>query len=414
MSRRIALRNCVSITLIATLLAFGLAGCFHSKASSPPNPTRSTNQGMDSPEHATNPPEPPNPVTYHAKLLAVGDIMVHMPQLSAYYDAASGRYDFSPWFAEVTPLLREGDWVVGNLETTLAGRDLGYSGYPRFNSPPELAEALGGAGINLVSTANNHSMDRGFAGIERTLARVREAGIIPYGTAATAEEAQQLVIAERNGIRMGFLAYTYGTNGIPIPEDKPFAISLIDPDRMAADIARLREAKVDAVTVSLHFGTEYQRQPNESQIALVRQAIGAGADIILGSHPHVVQPYDIVEVPAEESVLNENRRGVVIYSLGNFISNQQGDWKDVGLIFGVELEKTVYPDGTSTTTWNRIDLKPTWVHIGKQKNKNVYTIVPLRETLAARANPRWSEADFRKMETLLAGVEKLLHTYQPE
>lgn len=398
----------IRIACICTvlLLSIGLAGCLSGPAASgSPGPAPHPSETMT--------PDPPKPQTFRATLLAVGDIMVHMPQLPAYYDAARKRYDFAPWFADVAPLLKGGDWVVGNLETTFAGAELKYTGYPHFNSPPELAEALHGAGFNLVSTANNHSLDRGFAGIERTLDRVREAGIIPFGTAASAEEAERLVIVERNGIRMGFLSYTYGTNGIPLPDDKPYAVSLINPARMTADIARLRENQVDAIAVSLHFGTEYQRTPNESQISLVRQAIGAGADIVLGSHPHVVQPYDIVEVPADESYRNEPRRGVVIYSLGNFISNQQGDWKDVGLIFGVELEKTVFPDGTSVTVWNHVELKPTWVHIGARNKKNVYTIVPLRETLAARDDKRWSAADFHKMEQLLNGVDKLLHTYQP-
>src|SRR5690606_5105678 len=129
--------------------------------------------------------------------------------------------------------------------------------------------------------------------------------------------------------------YTYGTNGIPIPSDKPFAVSLIDTDRMTREIGRLRDAGVDVVTVSLHFGAEYQRLPNAEQRRIVRSAVGAGADIVRGSHPHVVQPYDIEDVPASESALQQERSGVVIYSLGNFISNQTGDWKDVGLVFGV-------------------------------------------------------------------------------
>lgn len=398
---------------VAILLLAGMLGCSNNPAASEPPRAAPAKKESDVPIPVPTQSVPSQPETFRATLLAVGDIMVHMPQLPAYYDAANDRYDFSPWFASVAPLLQEGDWVVGNLETTLAGAELKFSGFPRFNSPSELAAALRGAGIDLVSTANNHSLDRGFAGIERTLDRVREAGIIPFGTAASAAEAERLVIVERKGIQMGFLSYTYGTNGIPFPEDKPYAVSLIDPEHMTADIARLRDAQVDVVTVSLHFGTEYQRLPNESQTDLVRQLIGAGADIVLGSHPHVVQPYDIVEVTAAESARNEPRRGIVIYSLGNFISNQQGDWKDVGLIFGVELEKTVYPDGKSVTVWNRIDLNPTWVHRSTQNKKNVYKIIPLRETLAARDDEGLTAEDFRKMEKLLDGVDKLLRTYQP-
>lgn len=367
----------------------------------------------DAPNPVPTPaPTPALPLEFEATLLAIGDIMVHSPQLPAYYDADSDRYDFTEWFERVAPIFREGDWVVGNLETALAGADLKYTGYPRFNAPAELADALREAGVQLVSTANNHSMDRGFAGIERTLDHVRQAGLIPYGTAASAEEAERIVTAERGGIQMGFLAYTYGTNGIPIPSDKPFAVSLIDTDRMVREIGRLREAGVDIVTVSLHFGAEYQRLPNDEQRRIVRAAIGAGADIVLGSHPHVVQPYDIVNVPADESPLQQERSGIVIYSLGNFISNQTGDWKDVGLVFGVHLKKIQQPDGSSATTWDRVSFVPTWVRITGQGRNRHYTVLPLRETLASRDVPGMAESEYARMQKMLDGIEQHLHAYQ--
>lgn len=335
-----------------------------------------------------------------------------MPQLPAYYDTKRKRYDFSPWFEKVKPIFGAGDWVVGNLETTLSGADLKYSGYPRFNAPKEVAEALRGAGVGLVSTANNHSMDRGFVGIQRTLRNLRSAGVIPIGTSESAEDAKRLIIVERNGIRMGFLAYTYGTNGLPVPPDKSYAVSLIDKTAMARDIRRMKEAGADVVTVSLHFGVEYQRLPNDEQCGIARFAVGSGADIVLGSHPHVVQPYDIVEVPASESATGEARRGAVIYSLGNFISNQTEQWKDVGLIFGVHLVKTVRADGTTVTAWDRITLSPTWVHIRVINKKSHYTIIPLRETLEARNDPKLTQADYSRMKKLLAGIDSHLHTFR--
>ncbi|MBW5446556.1 CapA family protein [Cohnella sp. CFH 77786] len=356
--------------------------------------------------------EAPAPETGEATLLAVGDIMVHSPQLPGYYDSKAKRYDFSPWFSRVAPLLSEGDWVVGNLETTLAGADLKYTGYPRFNAPEQLADALRKAGFGILSTANNHSMDRGFAGVQRTLRNVRKSGLIPFGTAESLQDAKRLVIVERGGIRMGFLAYTYGTNGIPVPADKSFAVSLIDPKRMAADIRRLREAGADVVTVSLHFGMEYQRLPNDDQRKIVRAAVGSGADIILGSHPHVVQPYDVIRVPATESPLKQARQGLVIYSLGNFISNQTENWKDVGLIFGVHLVKSKQADGSTETTWDRIDLTPTWVHIRLADNKRYYTVLPLRQTLETRSDPMLTDSDYARMEKLLAGIERHLHTFR--
>lgn len=339
--------------------------------------------------------------------MAVGDIMVHSPQLPAYYDPKTGRYDFSPWFRKVKPLLSEGDWVVGNLETPIAGADLKYSGYPRFNAPPELADALRGSGFQILSTANNHTLDRGYIGAARTLRNLRGAGLVPVGTALSRTDSQRLVIEERNGIKLGFLAYSYGTNGIPIPKDKPYVINLIDRKTIAADIAKLRRAGADAVVVSLHFGTEYQRMPNDSQRSLARDVIASGADLILGSHPHVVQPYETVEVP-DAGAPGGSRRGFVIYSLGNFISGQKDDWKDVGVILKLTLSKTTAADGTSRTEWGDVEATPTWVHSRIVNKKKYFTVLPLPETVAQKNEPGLTEADYKKLTALLNGLNRHL------
>lgn len=345
-----------------------------------------------------------SPAVAEATLLAVGDVMAHMPQLPAYYNKTTKSYDFSPWFGKVAPLLRKGDWVVANLETPLAGADLKYSGFPRFNAPSELAKALAGAGVQLVSTANNHAMDRGFAGIVRTLANVRKANLVPFGTSASEQEANRLVIEERNGIKLGFLARTYGTNGIPIPADKPYTVDLIDLDDLKGDIAALRAAGADAVSVSLHFGTEYQRLPNDEQKRIVRSAIASGADIVLGSHPHVVQPYDVINIPATESFDGRSRSGVVIYSMGNFISNQTGPWQNVGLIFGVRLTKTAQADGTFLTRWDNVTLTPTQVHIDRRDGKRHYTVLPMEQTLKTRNFATLTSKDYAAMTERLKQI----------
>lgn len=369
-----------------------------------PTPSASASDSLLSP--------PSEPKRLEASLLAVGDIMVHMPQLPAYYNKTTKRYELTPWFSQVKPLFQQADWVIGNLETPIAGEDLKYTGYPRFNAPYELAEALVHSGMQLVSTANNHSMDRGFPGIKRTLDNLHKAGLIPIGTAETAEQAQKLIIVEKNGIRMGFLSYTYGTNGIPTPSDKPYAVNLIEINAIKRDITKLKAAKADMVTVSLHFGQEYQRLPNEDQKKLAHEIIQAGGDIILGSHPHVVQPFEEIIIPASESEDGLPRRGIVIYSLGNFISNQTTEWKDVGLIFGVHLVKTIEPDGSSFTTWDNITTEPTWVHIIKKQQKRYYTILPLKSALKNRSFPDLTDSDYNKMNNLLSGINKHLYTFQ--
>jgi poly-gamma-glutamate capsule biosynthesis protein CapA/YwtB (metallophosphatase superfamily) len=399
------------ISLLSSVLL--LTACLHVRAPAPLT-SAATADGLAASASPGNPASPAakNRIN-EATLLAVGDIMVHMPQLPAYYDSALKRYNFSPWFTRVAPILQTGDWVIGNLETPLAGAELKYTGFPRFNAPAELAEALYGAGVGLVSTANNHAMDRGFAGVQRTLRNIRKTGLIPVGSAESPEDSERLTILERNGIRMGFLSYTYGTNGMPVPKDKPYAVNLIHTARIAEDIRRLREADADAVTVSLHFGTEYQRMPSGDQRRITREVIGSGADIVLGSHPHVIQPYDVVEVPASESSLGENRKGLVIYSLGNFISNQTGNWKDVGLIFGVRLVKSAGADGTFVTTWDEVRLIPTWVHIDRPNGKpRHYTILPIRQTLEERSEPHVTDAEYKHMKSILGGIDQHLQTFR--
>lgn len=359
-------------------------------------------------DSASDLPPEPVPIKREASLIAVGDIMVHTPQLPAYYDPSTKRYSFDPWFEQVKPIFQTGDWVFGNIETPLAGQDLKYSGYPRFNAPAELADALVDAGFNVVSTANNHTMDRGFPGVVRTLDHIRKTGLIPVGTAIDSTDAMRLTIEERNGIRMGFLAYTFGTNGIPIPEDKAFAVNLIDSEAIVRQIGLLRHAGADVVTVSLHFGLEYHRMPKRQQIDLAHKLVGAGADIVLGSHPHVVQPYERISIPASESADGVAHNGVVIYSLGNFISNQTGDWKDVGLILKVDVSKTEQPDGTSVTELEHIQTIPTWVHIQSIRKQRHYTILPLEQALAKRDDPTLTAQDYARMKQLLDGISRHL------
>mgnify|MGYP002402584369 CR=1 FL=1 len=334
--------------------------------------------------------------------------MVHMPQLPAYYDAATKRYSFDPWFEQVKPIFETGDWVFGNLETPLAGQALKYTGYPRFNAPAELAADLVDAGFNVVSTANNHTMDRGYPGVVNTLENVRKSGLIPVGTAADAKDAQRLTIVERDGIRMGFLAYTYGTNGIPVPEEQAFAVNLIDSEVIARQIASLRSAGADVVTVSLHFGLEYHRMPSKQQVELARKLIASGADIVLGSHPHVVQPLERMSIPASESVDGYARTGVVIYSLGNFISNQSGDWKDVGLILKVNISKTEHADGTAAIELGQVETIPTWVHIESIRKQRYYTIIPMEQALLSRNDPKLKPKDYDALQRMLDGMNEHL------
>jgi poly-gamma-glutamate synthesis protein (capsule biosynthesis protein) len=174
------------------------------------------------------------------------------------------------------------------------------------------------------------------------------------------------------------LAYTYGTNGIPIPKGKDYLVSLIDEKKIVKDIAKARKQGADIIAISLHFGDEYQRQPNSEQKQLVEKLLKAGADIILGSHPHVVQPYKIFNFPGKNG---KTRKAVAIYSMGNFISGQNKKYTDLGVILQVNIRKT-FPEKTTEIT--RIKTIPTWVHRYTQNNKTKYRVLPLETTVSQK------------------------------
>lgn len=264
------------------------------------------------PAPATPPPAPPPP-SFRATLVAVGDIMMHQD-----VKRSAEAFGFDHLWAEVSPLLKAADVAFGNLETPVAPT-VGRPGVPFvFNAPAELPGALVAAGWTFVSTANNHAFDQGPKGIRETLARLDAAGLGQVGSGATRAEAEVPRILERNGLRIALLAFTdlfnVDLNGKPeAPWVRPLDLAEAIPAIQAV------RPQVDAVVVSVHWGNEYQHQPSPRQREAARQLVGAGVDVILGHHPHVLQPVAWVEA--------EGRRGLVAYSLGNFISNQDRTWR---------------------------------------------------------------------------------------
>jgi poly-gamma-glutamate synthesis protein (capsule biosynthesis protein) len=267
------------------------------------------------------------PTTDTIRIAIVGDLMCHSTQYLSAKTAAG--YDFRPAFQAVKPYLAAADLAFGNLETVTAGESEKYSGYPMFNTPVEYLDALADAGFDVITTANNHSLDRRFPGVERTLEALEARTLLHTGTARSPEERETPLIVTVKGLRLGILAYTYGTNGIPMPAGKPFAVNLIDTLAMAEDIRRSRSAGAEAIAVFLHWGQEYQRQPGPAQIALAGFLARQGVHLILGSHPHVLQPADWLGEPG--------RSPFVIYSLGNFFSGQRKPFTDSGIILELRL-----------------------------------------------------------------------------
>ena len=283
---------------------------------------------------------------------AVGDVLIH----DVVYNAARtpDGYNFKPMFSKVKPYLQAADLTFANQETMIGGANLGVSSYPRFNSPFEVGDALKGAGVDIVSIANNHTLDAGEEGIMRATAHWRKLGIEYVGAYRDNKDRKKLRIMQtKEGISVAFLAYTYGTNGLPVPKGKSYLVNLIDKERIASEIKRARNAGADAVVLSLHFGDEYIREPNNVQRELVQFAAKAGADVVLGHHPHVLQPVELVKGDADH-------RTLVIYSLGNIISGQLGVHKQTGGVLTWDFVKK-----GERTTVEHPRFMPTWTPYGK-------------------------------------------------
>lgn len=308
-------------------------------------------------------------------IASVGDIMAHKPQINAAYVGGEKQYDFYPVFQPIEKYIKEADIAVGNLETTLAGAEKEYTGYPEFNSPEQLAEALKLTGFDVITTANNHSLDRRSHGVKSTLSFLDEQDLSYTGTARSQEERDQILIKNVKDINIAFLSYTYGTNGIPIPKDEPYLVNLIDKELIKLDIQEAKRQNVDIIVTSIHFGNEYQRNESVEQRELVDFLLEQGVDVVLGGHPHVIQPMEIRNVT---TIDGEEKECFLIYSMGNFISNQRDRYRESGIILQIFFEKNF---DTNETTLQKVEYIPTWVDKSNVKGKNRYHILAVEEAI---------------------------------
>ena len=332
--------------------------------------------------------EPP-PRVERFTILAVGDLMTHTPQLTSA--KTDDGYDFTPCFAQVAPRISAADLAIGNFETVTAGAERGYTGYPTFNAPDEYAEAAVGAGFDVLTTANNHTLDRGPSGLERTREVLEGLGVLTTGTARTAEEAEEILVADVRGVKIAVLAYTYGMNGFTAPADKPWMVNVIDRVAMAARVKEARSLGVDLVIVSIHNGVEYQRQPSASQTAVEHAMIDAGADVVLGSHPHVIQPMETVSATREDG---SSRTAFIIHSLGNFVSNQRERFRDTGLMLLLGFEKDLKSGVTSLVG---VEYVPVWVDDTDDSGKE-HRVLPIRDALDDEAYPGVTDVERGKLQ----------------
>ena len=319
------------------------------------------------------PVQEPAPAT--VTISAVGDIMAHQGNLNNAYSPKTGTYDFTGFLEYVQPYLNKADLTIGNFETVTAGPKTGYTSYPSFNTPDAILPALAGAGFDILSTANNHCLDRGISGLTRTIQMINKNKMLNIGSSTNGKN--KYVIKDINGIKLGILAYSGMYNGLDkklSAAQKATYLSPINELQIQKDIKAVKADKADAVIVVIHWGTEYMRTPDSSQTALAKKMLSWGADIILGSHPHVIQKSEIVKVNGKDKF--------IIYSMGNFISGyrrvDKGSrpnkiYTEDGIIVNLMLEK----DASNGIVIKNVDYVPTWVDKYYVNNRPVFKIIPI-------------------------------------
>lgn len=289
-------------------------------------------------------------------LYFAGDVMGHLPFTRSGYDEVADSFSYDQTFAPMRDIIQRADLAFANLEVTLAGPP--FTGYARFSAPDALARSLRDAGFDILLTANNHSNDRGPAGLVRTLDVLDSLGLRHTGTFRDGAERDPF-IAEANGIRIAILNYTYGTNGIPVTT--PTVVNLLDSAQIHCDVERLRTQKPDLLIIYLHWGEEYQRAPGRDQRAWANFFFSLGADAVIGAHPHVVQPIELIR----DQGLN-----VLAFSLGNFVSNQRERYRDGGIGLFLYIEKDTLGARVRDITYS-----PAWVWKTTSK-KPSYFVLP--------------------------------------
>jgi poly-gamma-glutamate synthesis protein (capsule biosynthesis protein) len=321
--------------------------------------------------------------------------MGHDAQINAAYYNDSGAYDYSFCFSSLKPYIQKADIAIGNLEVTLGGEP--YTGYPQFSSPDELAVALREAGFDILINANNHALDRGKEGLERTIEVTGREGLILTGSFESGEdrETRYPLIVEKNNILLAILNYTYGTNGLI--SSPPNIVNYIDTLLIRNDIQKARKANPDFIIACMHWGNEYELEGNKVQKSVARFLANEGVDAIIGSHPHVVQPFEILYNGDDSTDFLP-----VVYSLGNFVSNQRERYRNGGIIFTLELTKTekTIPTGFS--------YKPVWVQKPVINEIPRFRIIPANPTDKESEQLKLTDEELLKLEEFYDDTSKRL------
>ena len=411
----------IAVLFVADVIVIGL--CLKTPGSTKSNQKPSASQGSSntpSPTDGTELPTEEVPqLVSTATVLSTGDILMHGKVINSGKQD-DGSYNFDSIFQYVKSYSQAADFSVANLETTLCGTDNGYAyaGNPKFNCPDAIVDSLKGAGFDMLLTANNHADDTSLVGYKRTLNVVREKGLDTLGTYLSADE-QKWAIEEVNGIKIGMVCYTYSDgfsqNGYPLLNYNEVGengiLNYFTYDKLPEFYTQLqgyldemKAAGAEATVVYLHWGEEYKWKtgegPNANQTAMAQKLCDMGVDVIVGGHPHVVQPVDLLQ-----SGTDAEHKTIVLYSMGNAVSNQRkeemqqseptGHTED-GVLFCVTFAK--YSDGSVFV--DSAELIPTWVNMHANSGATEYNILPLEEATAAQ----W-QAQFGLTDTQLANAK---------
>lgn len=333
----------------------------------------STNVIQDSSVESETVEEKIEPINF--TMTAIGDTLCHNTQYWDAYNSSTKQYDFSYVYDDIKDYTSSADITIGSLETTFAGEDMGYSNYPVFNSPDSLATGLKDIGVDVISLAGNHALDYGYSGICRTIDVLDNVGISHLGTYKSAEDQDKILIKDVKGVKIAFINYTYGTNGIPVPSDKPYCLNLIDKDLISKQIKQAKEQNVDMIVACMHWGTEYKTSANDEQKELADFLFKSGVDIILGNHPHVLEPMEKKTITLDDG---STKDVFVVYALGNFTADQRAEITRDSAILNLDITK----DSDGKILINKVSYVPIYMYKNSAAKVHKFKILNIEKSIA--------------------------------
>ena len=337
-------------------------------------------------------------------MTAIGDSLCHNTQYWDAYNNQTKEYDFSYVYDDIKYYTKTADITIGSLETTFAGEDRGYSNYPTFNSPDSLATALKKIGVDIISLAGNHALDYGYTGLCRTIDVLDNADISHLGTYKTAEDQEKLLIKNVKGLNIAFINYTYGTNGIPVPSGKEFCINLIDKNLIKKQIEQAKSQNVDMIVACMHWGTEYKTTANSEQKELADFLFENGVDIIIGNHPHVLEPMEKRSITLEDGT---EKDVFVVYALGNFTADQRDEITRDSAILNLNITK----NENGKISINKVDYVPIYMYKNTTATTHKFKILDIEKTILdyeSGSNTSISNSTYINLKNQLEKIKSIL------